>query len=114
MNHKNINKIIHNSIKKINRETVTKKETNKYELNNHIKNSFNKPIGLYDPYGENINPLTLKPYENLYKDQYIEYKKGNLIGVKVPMTYKNLAYNWTQLVIYENINQIYKSIQNTQ
>ena len=114
MNHKNINKIIHNSIKKINRETVTKKETNKYELNNHIKNSFNKPIGLYDPYGENINPLTLKPYENLYKDQYIEYKKGNLIGVKVPMTYKNLAYNWTQLVIYENINQIYKSIQNNQ
>jgi HrpA-like RNA helicase len=111
MNNKNINKIIHNSIKKINTNI-----NNKYlnDLNNNIKDSFNKPIGLYDPYGENINPLTLKPYENLYKEQIIEYKKGSLTGIKVPMTYKNLAYNWTQLVIYENVNQIHKSIQNNQ
>ena len=87
-------------------------------INNYIKkpNIINKePIGLFDPLGININPLTNKPYENLYKDKkMIEYKRGPLEGVKVPKTYKNLAYNWTQLEVYKYLNVILESIQKNQ
>jgi len=64
----NFNKIIHNHIKKI--EGYQSK--NNY-LNNNIKKNFQQPIGLYDPYGENINPLTGEQYTNIYSD-----KKKNL------------------------------------
>lgn len=84
-------------------------------MNNNIKKLIKEPIGLFDPLGNNINPLTKKPYENIYKDKsMIEYKRGPLEGVKVPKTYKNLAYNWTQLEVYKYLNKIINSIHKNQ
>lgn len=89
-------------------------KNNLNNLNNNIKSKFENPIGLYDPLGENINPLTNKPYENLYQNKTIEYSTGPLIGNKVPMTYKNLAYNWTNFLVYPNVTKIMNSIRENQ
>ena len=83
-------------------------------LNNNIKSKFERPIGLYDPLGENINPLTNKPYENLYQNETMKYSTGPLIGKIVPMTYKNLAYNWTNFLVYPNVTKIMNSIRENQ
>jgi len=49
--------------------------------NNTQKNNFKKPIGLYDPLGENINPLTGKPYQKFYmKSELDKYESGSLAG----------------------------------
>jgi hypothetical protein len=83
--------------------------------NNNLKNHFKKPIGLFDPLGNNINPLTGLPYQNLYKNiDSIRYDDGPLRGVKVETTYRNLAYNWTQLKVYEFLVPILDSIHNHQ
>ena len=50
------------------------------------KRHTNLPIGINDPFGLNINPLTNKPYQNLYQDE-IKTIKGDLL----PATYPNLA-----------------------
>ena len=109
MNNKNINSLIHNHVKVIKDYTFK----NNY-LNNNKKNLFKNPIGLFDPYGENVNPLTDLPYENLYSGETIVYKDGPLQGVSVPKTYKNLAYNWSQLKVYEYLNPILKSVYKNQ
>ena len=75
---------------------------------------FRKKIGLFDPLGENVNPLTLRPYENLYSNLIMTYDDGPLKGVAVPVTYKNLAYNWTHYKVYENTLDILDSIRNNQ
>ena len=75
---------------------------------------FKKKIGLFDPLGENVNPLTLRPYENLYSNLMMTYDDGPLKGVAVPVTYKNLAYNWTHYKVYENTLDILDSIRNNQ
>jgi HrpA-like RNA helicase len=105
----NFNKIIHNHIKKI----EGYKSKNNY-LNNNIKKSFQQPIGLYDPYGENINPLTGAPYTNLYSDKKKIYKSGPLKGQEFSITYKNLAYLWTHMKVYEFLNPILESINKNQ
>jgi hypothetical protein len=105
----NVNSLVHKHIKVIKKY----KFKNNY-LNNNKKDAFKKPIGLYDPYGENINPLTNSPYQNLYSNKSIEYKDGPLKGVSVPMTYKNLAYNWTQLIVYEFVTPILNSVYKNQ
>ena len=50
-------------------------------LNDDNREYFKKPIGLYDPLGENVNPYTLKPYENFYEnDLPRKYTFGPLQG----------------------------------
>jgi len=105
----NINSLIHKYIK-----VAKKYKFKKNYLNNDQKDAFKKPIGLFDPYGENLNPLTDSPYQNLYSDKMMEYKDGPLKGVSVPMTYRNLAYNWTQLIVYEFVTPILESVYKNQ
>jgi HrpA-like RNA helicase len=107
----NINSIINNYI--ICPKKNEYKFKKNYLSNNEIK-YFKNPIGLFDPYGENINPLTNKPYENLYKHKEMEYKSGPLKGQIVPITYKSLAYNWTQLEVYKFLDPILESINKYQ
>lgn len=98
--------------------THIKLPTDKYEfydeyLPEELKESFKKPIGLYDPYGENINPLTNAPYENIYKDAIpILYNSDPLKGLTVPKTYINWAYIWTNLPLYSLVGDILNSIRN--
>ncbi len=55
------------------------------------KNKLFDPIGILDPNGKNLNPLTKKEYQNLYSD---DLKLG---------TYKNMADKyWTILPMYED------------
>jgi hypothetical protein len=110
----NNSKSENNNSKSENNNSKSENNNSKSENNISLIDYFKSPIGLFDPYGDNINPLTRKPYENLYKDEYIEYKSGPLIGITVPKTYKNLAYNWTQLTVYKNVPEILKSIKKNQ
>jgi HrpA-like RNA helicase len=83
-------------------------------LPEELKESFNKPIGLYDPFGENINPLTNAPYENIYKDTTDKYHGGPAEGITYNKTYLNWAYNWTNFPLYSIVGTILNSIrQNT-
>jgi len=68
-----------------------------------------KPIGIYDPEGENINPLTKEPYQNLYK-----HIQKTIDGNTVPATYANLANIWKTKLVYVHKDQILYSIQNNQ
>jgi HrpA-like RNA helicase len=68
-----------------------------------------KPIGIYDPDGLNINPLTNKPYENIYS-----HIKKTIDGEILPATYANLAKIWKTKLVYLHKDQILHSIQNNQ
>ena len=107
---KNINSLINNYIK----TPSNYKYQENFLNNNNEKKIFKKAIGLYDPYGENINPLTGREYENIYKDTTIVYKSGDAVGYEVPRTYKNLAYLWTNMKVYEFLNPILESIKKNQ
>ena len=104
-----MNKEINNYIKIIEPE-----KNKKNKLKNKFLNEYNSPVGLYDPLGINVNPFTLLPYENLYQNDSIDVKSGPLAGQKIPKTYKNLAYSWTNLKVYEFLNPILKSIKENQ
>lgn len=82
-------------------------------LPEELKKYFKKPIGLYDPYGNNINPFTGKPYVNNYKDNYnTVYQGGPLSGQKFSETYMNWAYIWSPLRLNEKTTDIINSIRN--
>ncbi len=83
-------------------------------LNDSVKEAFKKPIGLYDPYGENINPFTLKPYENLYQNKIERYRAGPLKGQEYPQTYTNFAYIWSSIVIYKKLDELINKIRDNQ
>jgi len=108
---KNLNKKIRKYIKQ---DKAYEYKNNFLNNNNNLKNHFQKPIGLYDPYGENINPLTREPYKNLYSHLKMTLGFGNLVGTSVPKTYVNLAYNWTQLKVYQFITPLLNSIRENQ
>jgi HrpA-like RNA helicase len=77
-----------------------------------VKKHFKEPIGLYDPYGNNINPLTGEPYKNVWANtKEISYNSGNCIGLKVPKTYKNWALIWTTLPLFKISGEIINSIR---
>ncbi len=77
------------------------------------KAAFQKPIGIFDPHGENINPLSGLPYQNLYiDDKPIKYDSGPLEGKQVPNTYRNWSYIWTNLPLYVKVGEIINSIRN--
>ena len=117
-NNTNIFKINNNTQQKIN-QTLKLPEL-PYQFYNHYlekvdkkdKIHFEKPIGLYDPYGKNINPLTLQPYQNHYiKNKPISYNSGNLQGMIVPKSYSAWAAIWTNLKLYSITGQIIDSIR---
>jgi HrpA-like RNA helicase len=70
-----------------------------------IKRTFDllEPIGILDPKGLNINPLTNKPYENLYVDA-----KEN------PNTYVGYAERWSRFPVYEHRDEFIKEIASHQ
>ena len=68
-----------------------------------------QPIGIYDPEGLNINPLTNQPYQNLYK-----HIQKTIDGNVLPATYANLAKIWKTKLVYVHKDQILYSIQNNQ
>lgn len=109
-----MNKEINNYIKIIKPELNKKNMSKSSKKNKNEPNSSNTPIGLYDPLGINVNPFTLLPYENLYQNDSIDVKSGPLAGQKIPKTYKNLAYSWSNLKVYEFLNPILKSIKENQ
>ena len=80
-------------------------------LSEEQKPFFEKPIGIYDPRGENLNPLTGQPYQNLYANDVIKYDSGAAEGQTVPQTYKNWAYIWSNLPLYAKAGEIIKSIR---
>jgi len=117
-NNTNTLKINNNTQQKIN-QTLKLPEL-PYQFYNHYlekidkkeKAHFEKPIGLYDPYGKNINPLTLQPYQNHYiKNKPISYNNGNLEGMVVPKSYSAWAAIWTNLKLYSITGQIIDSIR---
>ena len=73
------------------------------------KRNTNLPIGINDPFGLNINPLTNKPYQNLYQKE-IKTIKGDIL----PTTYTNLSRIWTSLLVYQNKDRILEGIVNNQ
>ncbi len=82
-------------------------------IDNNQKIHFQKPIGIYDPHGENINPLTGMEYQNLYiNERGIKYDSGPAEGYEVPNTYRNWSYIWTNLPLYSKVTSIVESIRN--
>ncbi len=82
-------------------------------LDNTQKTYFQKPIGIYDPLGENINPLTGIEYQNIYIDaKPIKYDSGPAEGIQVPNMYRNWSYIWTNLPLYTKVTSIVESIRN--
>jgi len=79
------------------------------KLENESKADAASEIGIYDPNGFNINPLTNAPYKNLYKHEIT-----NINGEKVPSTYSNLAKKWSGLIVYHNKDAILKCIEDHQ
>lgn len=80
---------------------------------------FESPIGLYDLYGENVNPFTGAPYKNIYKtNKELEY--DNIIDadtgtpIKLEGNYKNLAFGWSKLKMYKNMNNLFDLIHQNQ
>jgi HrpA-like RNA helicase len=103
----NLSNINNNYINKSNNYTFY----NKYLNSNNSKNKFKEPIGLYDPLGKNINPLTGKEYQNYYSTILDRYEGGKLAGKSFYKTYKNLSYIWTNLPMYKHITSILTSIR---
>lgn len=122
MSNNNLNKTINNTINKTNNNTnnivkrYIKKPKDKYVfydkyIPEELKDDFKKPIGLYDPFGENINPLTGKPYQNVWANIDVTLNSGNAMGKKVPNNYLNWSYIWTNLPLFSMIGDIIKSIR---
>ena len=65
-------------------------------------------IGILDPEGLNVNPLTGNPYENLHKGELTR-------GKKQPSTYAQLAKEtWKPLGVYKRSTDILKTLNNYQ
>ena len=116
---KNNFKINNNIQKKINNTLKLPEQPYKFydnyleNLDKNKKKYFEKPIGLYDPYGKNINPLTLEPYKNYYiQNKPIKYNSGNLEGMIIPKSYSAWAAIWSNLKLYSITTQIIDSIRN--
>lgn len=72
-----------------------------------------KNIGILDPNGDNKNPLTNKPYENLYiNENEIEFPSGSNKYHK--FTYKNISKIWTNLIVYKKRHEMIKAIKKNQ
>ena len=80
---------------------------------NKIKNvnnlSVNRTYGIYDPLGIYNNPMTDKPYKNIY-----QHKTLSLGDVSLPKTYANLGKSWSSKIVYNNKDLIIDTIINNQ
>ncbi len=104
------------TLNKVLEENVKDKKYEFYDhyLTDELKPYYEKPIGLYDLFGNNINPFTNQPYEPIYKDVVSTYKPGPLKGKEFNYSYQNLAYIWSSLVIYRKLDQLLKTIRDNQ
>jgi len=86
----------------------SKTRTSKTRKTDTISKNKNN-IGLEDPLGLNNNPLTNKPYENLYIND-------TSIGVKgdIPRTYTGISTLWTSKIVYNNRHKLYDAIKSSQ
>ena len=74
------------------------------ERNIHVnKDKLFEKIGILDPDGNNINPLTGNPYENIYID-----------AAKYPNTYQGYSKMWTALPMHDIRNEVIQSIYDNQ
>ena len=89
------------SIKESSKKSI--KKSTKYTLDKKI------PYGIYDPNGFNINPLTKKPYQNLY-----QHISKNIKGEVVPATYSNLAKIWTSIPVHSYKDDVLQCIKGNQ
>ena len=72
-----------------------------------------KNVGILDPLGKKDNPLTNKPYENLYKEEkQFEFPPGS--KKMHDYTYKNISKIWTNLIVYKKRLEMIKTIKNCQ
>jgi HrpA-like RNA helicase len=75
---------------------------------------FQKPIGLHDPLGENVNPFTLQPYELIHSGTK-DLKGGPLVGKSINKSYRNLSYIWTNQIVYKKfLNTLISNIRENQ
>ena len=70
-------------------------------------------IGIYDPNGIYNNPFTNEPYKNLYANE-IRSIKGKGEAEILPCTYANLSKIWTNLIVYNNKEELIEKITNNQ
>ena len=98
------------SSKKIKSKSKSRsKSKSKSKSKSRSRINVNQPIGIYDPDGLNINPLTNQPYKNLYS-----HLVKTINGQELPATYTNLAKIWKTKLVYLHKDQILYSIQNNQ
>lgn len=113
-NHENYQETLRNFIK----ENMKDQPYEFYDeyVSDDKKEYFQKPIGLYDPLGENINPYTMKPYENFYDDLSAKtYTFGPLEDKKYLPRYELLSYIVTDQIIYKKyLNELIKTIRENQ
>ena len=65
-------------------------------------------IGILDPEGKEVNPLTGEPYQNMYSDEMLK-------NTDIPITYKSLAKEkWTILPVYQKKEEIIKAMDKHQ
>ena len=116
---KNINKSVKETSKKTIkvRKTVksikaSPKASPKKTIKNRNTNKFNimTKIGILDPEGKAPNPLTGKPYENLYKEDTLEIN-----GKEYPATYAVIAKKrWVHLPVYQKKEEVLKAMDKHQ
>ena len=86
--------------KKFNIKNVKNLKLNKRERNTHVnKDKLFEEKGILDPLGKEPNPLTGKPYENLYENEN---------------TYIGYAKNWSNLPMYKIRNEVLQTIYDNQ
>lgn len=72
-----------------------------------------KNIGILDPIGQNKNPLTDKPYEDVYiTENEFEFPAGSNKFHKY--SYKNISKIWTNLIVYKKRNEMISAIKKNQ
>jgi HrpA-like RNA helicase len=93
---------------KTNSRTSAKKSSKHVSSKKSVSNSiaFNNEIGINDPNGIHNNPLTGKPYENIYQNEKT--------SIGEPMTYANLGKMWSTKIVYANKDAIIDSITKNQ
>ena len=96
------------SIKKSKKSIIKNSKKEESKLTKVMSNE-DLPKGINDPFGLNINPLTNKPYQNLYQDELKSIK-----GDTLPSTYSNLSRIWSSLLVYKNKDIILEGIAKNQ
>ena len=99
------------SVKSSSKKNSVKGSSKKSSVKNSVKSikyTLDKtiPYGIYDPNGFNINPLTKKPYQNLY-----QHISKNIKGEVLPATYSNLAKIWTSIPVHNYKDDVSRGIK---